>query len=635
MKKPIGILLGIALVSLGPAAEGQKLVAPRMAASHASTALRTLDAQTAVVQQYCVTCHNERINAGGMSLASFEAGKAADHAELTEKMIRKLRAGMMPPPGAKRPDDSTIDGLAGALEAVVDTAAAARPDPGWRPFQRMNRAEYARSIRELLAIDVDVTAFLPPDTISGGFDNITDTQAFSPVLLEGYLRAASQISRLAVGDRNASAGSTTYKLGRTKSQMQHVEGAPIGTRGGISVVHVFPADGDYVFRMNLHNEPLGGLYGRSTMTALGLKEKVEVSINGERAALLDLNTRMSESDSANSLDLVTPPIHVNAGPQRVSAAFVQNLEAPPDDLLMPTENSLVDVSMSYGVTLLPHMRDLTVVGPSRVTGISDSVSRRKVFTCRATSAAEETPCAEAIVRRLAGQAYRGRVTDQDVRDLMTFYARGRSQGDFESGVRLALQAVLASPRFLFRLEHAPQTLRAGEAYRLKDHDLASRLSFFLWGTLPDTELRDAAAAGALRTSAGVERQVRRMLADPRSEALSTRFASQWLRLQDLEKIHPDYLHYPNYDDTLSESMKRETELFFDSLIREDRSVLDLLTADYSFINERLARHYRIRNVVGSHYRRVQLPETRRGILGHGSILTLTSVADRTSPVLRG
>jgi hypothetical protein len=603
-------------------------------ASHTPAAL-TVDEQTALVKQYCTACHNDKVKAGEMSLASFDAAKAAGHAERTEKMIRKLRAAMMPLPGAKRPDASTIAALAAALENAVDKAAAAQPDPGGRPFQRMNRAEYARSIRELLGIDVDASAFLPPDTISDGFDNITDAQAFSPVLLEGYLRAASQISRLAVGDRNASAGSTTYKIGRTKSQVHHVEGAPIGTRGGISAVHVFPADGEYVFRMNLHNEPLGGLYGRSTMTAMGLKEKVEVSINGERVALLDLNTRMSESDPANSLDLLTPPIHVTAGPQRVSAAFVQNLEVPPDDVLMPTENSLVDVSMSYGVTLLPHMRDLTIVGPSRVTGVSDSVSRRKVFTCRPTSAAEETPCAEQIVRRLAVQAYRARVTDQDLRELMTFYERGRKQSDFESGVRLALQAVLASPRFLFRLEQAPQTIRAGEAYRVGDQELATRLSFLLWGTVPDRELLNAVGTGALRTTGGVERQVRRMLGDPRSEALATRFAAQWLRLQDLEKIAPDYLRYPHYDDTLAEAMKRETELFFDSLVREDRSVLDLLTADYSFVNERLARHYRIPNVVGSHFRRVQLPENRRGILGHGSILTLTSVADRTSPVLRG
>jgi hypothetical protein len=642
MRTAAAALVAIVLCGLSVAAQRQATVLrePKMVASHAAGSATVMpalsvDAQTTLVKQYCATCHNDRMKAGGMSLAAFDAAHVVEQADLSEKMIRKLRAGMMPPAGVKRPDEATLAALASAFETAIDKAAAAKPDPGWRPFQRMNRAEYERSIGELLGIDVDVTAFLPPDTISDGFDNVADVQAFSPALMEGYLRAASQISRLAVGDRNASAGSTTYKLGRTKSQMQHVEGAPVGTRGGISVVHIFPADGDYVFKMNLHNEPLGQIYGRSTMTAMNLKEKIEVSINGERVAVIDLNTRMSESDPSNNLDPATPPIHVKAGPQRVSAAFIQNIEAIPDDLLMPTENSLVDVSMSYGVMLLPHLRDFTVVGPSKVTGVSETASRRKIFTCRPTSAAEEAGCAEQIVRRLAGQAYRGRVSDADLRDLMAFYERGRKQGDFENGVRLALQAMLASPRFLFRLEQAPATLRAGESYPLGDIDLASRLSFFLWGSVPDSDLLKAAGSGALRTTAGLEKQVRRMIDDPRSETLATRFAGQWFRLQDLAKIIPDYLHYPDYDDTLGQSMKRETELFFYSLVREDRSVLDLLTADYSFINERIARHYRIPNVVGSEFRRVQLPENRRGILGQGSILTLTSVADRTSPVLRG
>jgi hypothetical protein len=632
MKRRVAAALVAAVCALSLTAEGQQ-PPPKMAVSHVPGL--PAESQTALVKQYCATCHNDKMKAGGMTLATFDATQAAQHADVTEKMIRKLRAGMMPPAGVKRPDEATVVALAAAFEDAVDKAAAAKPDPGSRSFQRMNRAEYARSVRDLLGIEVDVTAFLPPDTISDGFDNVADVQAFSPTLMEGYLRAASQISRLAVGDRNASAGSSTYKLGRTKSQMQHVEGAPIGTRGGISVVHVFPADGDYVFKVNLHNEPLGQIYGRSTMTAMDLKEKIEVSINGERVAVIDLNTRMSESDPANNLDPATPPIHVKAGPQRVSAAFIQNVEAAPDDLLMPTENSLVDVSMSYGVMLLPHLRDFTVTGPSKVTGISETVSRRMIFTCRPTTAAEENGCAEEIVEGLARKAYRGRVLSEDLRDLMKFYQQGRKQGGFENGVRLALQAILASPRYLFRLEQAPPSLRAGQSYRLADQDLASRLSFFLWGTVPDTELLKAATAGTLRTTAGLEKQVRRMLADARSESLATRFAGQWFRLQDLEKIIPDYLHYPDYDDTLAESMKRETELFFHSLVREDRSVLDLLTADFSFINERIARHYRIPNIVGSHFRRVQLPESRRGILGHGSILTLTSVADRTSPVLRG
>jgi hypothetical protein len=499
----------------------------------------------------------------------------------------------------------------------------------------MNRAEYQAAVRDLLGIDVDVNAFLPPDTISHGFDNVADVQTFSPTLMEGYLRAASQISRLAVGDRNAAAGSTTYKLGRVQSQLRHVEGAPLGTRGGISVVHIFPADGEYVFRASLHYEPLGQLYGRSTMTAMELKEQIEVSINGERVALLDLNTRMSESDPGNDLIIETPPLHVKAGPQRVSAAFVQNIEAPFDDLLMPLENSLADVSMGYGVTLLPHMRDFTVVGPSSVTGVSDTPSRRRIFTCRPTAPGEERACATDIVRGLASAAYRGPVNPQDLEDLMGFYEQGREKAGFENGVRLALQAILASPRFLFRLEETPSTMRAGRPYRLNDIELASRLSFFLWGTVPDAELVKAALSGRLQTPELLEAQVRRMIEDPRSEALATRFAAQWFRLQDLDKIIPDYLFYPDYDFTLADGFRRETELFFDSLVREDRSILDLLTADYTFVNERVARHYGIPNVVGSRFQRVQVPGYRRGILGHGSILTLTSVSDRTSPVLRG
>jgi hypothetical protein len=456
--------------------------------------------------------------------------------------------------------------------------------------------------------------------------------------MESYLRAASQISRLAVGDRNASATSVTYKIGRTASQMRHVEGAPMGTRGGISVVHTFPADGEYVVKMSMHNEPLGGIYGRTTMATMDIKEQVEVSVNGERAALLDLNVRMSETDAKNSLDIKTPPIHISAGPQRISAAFIQRFDGPLDDLLVPLENTLADVNISFGVTALPHLRDVTILGPSSVTGVSDTVSRRMVFTCRPTSAKEEETCAAEIVKRLSAQAYRGAATADDIQDALQFYEQGRKKGDFESGIRMALQSILVSPRFLFRLEQGPgetKTVKASNVYRIGDQDLASRLSFFLWGTTPDADLMKAASGGALRTPAGLEKQVRRMLADRRSEALATRFAGQWLRLQDLEKIHPDYLLYPQYDDTLAQAMQHETELFFDSLVREDRPVIDLLTADYSFVNERLAKHYNLPNVTGSGFRRVQVPDYRRGIFGHGSILTLTSVADRTSPVQRG
>jgi mono/diheme cytochrome c family protein len=647
MRKLAFAVLGLALLGVGLTAQSPQppRTAPKLVSSHpadvpsasdpGSSALGDATSQTALVKQYCATCHSEKGKAGGLTLASFDAATIDRHPDVAEKMIRKLRAGMMPPAGAKRPEAAQLTALAAALETKIDTAAALNPNPGRRPFQRLNRAEYARAIRDLLALELDVTAYLPPDTISAGFDNVADVQSFSPTLMEGYLRAASQISRLAVGDRNASPTSVTFKLGRTASQMRHVDGAPMGTRGGISVVHTFPADGEYVFKMQMHYEPLGGLYGRTTMSVFDIKEQIEVSINGERAALLDLNTRMSETDPKNSLELVTPPMHVQAGPQRISAAFIQRLDGPIDDIVTPLENTLADVSIGFGITVLPHMRDFTIVGPNSVTGVSETPSRSKIFSCRPTMASEEQACAEQIVRALTTEAYRGTPTAEDFKDAMTFYAQGRAKSGFENGIRLALQTILVSPRFLFRLEQAPATSRAARSYRLGDQELASRLSFFLWGTVPDTELIKAASQGAFKTTAGFEKQVRRMLADPRSEALSTRFASQWLRLQDLEKIFPDYLLYPQYDGTLAQAMERETELFFDSIVREDRSVLDLLTADYSFVNERLAKHYNIPNVTGNAFQRVSLPEYRRGLLGQGSILTLTSVADRTSPVMRG
>ena len=620
-------------------APAQSPAAPRPAVAHDPVpGLPSLTAanQTELVATYCAGCHSDRAKAGGLSLAGFNAMKAQEQPEVVEKMIRRLRAGMMPPAGAKRPDAATLEAFTGALESRMDERAATNPNPGWRPFQRLNRAEYQRAVKDLLGLQVDVAAYLPNDTMSHGFDNVADVQGMSATLMQGYLRAASQISRLAVGDRDATAAASTYKVGRTMSQMRHVEGAPMGTRGGIVVTHIFPADGEYTIGVNLHNEPLGGLYGRSTMSVMNINEEIDVAIDGQRVAVIPLNQRMSESDPKNSLDPKTARIHVTAGPHRVSAAFIQKFEAPIDDSLMPTENTLADVSMSFGVTLLPHLRDMTVNGPYAVTGVSDSVSRRRIFSCRPTSAAEEPACANEIIKSLAAQAFRGPVPQADLDTLKGFYEEGRKAGDFEHAIRYTLQAILASPRFVFRLEEVPAATRAGASYRLNDQDVASRLSFFLWGTVPDQELTKAAAAGQLRTAASLRKQVDRMIADPRSEALATRFASQWLRLQDLDKMVPDYLQYPHYDDTLAAGFKRETELFVDSLIRENRSLLELIDSDYTFVNERVAVHYGIPNVTGNEFRRVPVTDVnRRGILGHGSVLALTSIADRTSPVLRG
>ncbi len=589
----------------------------------------SFEAQNALVGDYCVMCHSDQAMTAGFSLESFDVGRAEEKAALAEKMIRKLRAGMMPPSFAPKPDPAEIADLARTLEERIDEVAAANPNPGARTFQRLNRAEYWRSIRELLGLDVDVTAFLPPDTISHGFDNVADVQTMSPTLMEGYLRAASKISRLAVGDRNIGPTEATYKIPRTASQMERVEGAPFGTRGGVSVVYHFPADGEYVFKLMLHGSPTGQLYG-----APAKNEQIEISIEGERVALLDIDPMMDESDP-NGMNMESPPLAVKAGPHRVSAAFLQRFESPLDDLMAPIDHTLADTTIGtdYGVKTLPHLREFRINGPHRVTGISDTVSRRKIFTCRPTSAEDEEPCAQRIVRELASKAYRRPLNEMDVEGLMSFYQAGAAEGDFESGVRTALQAILASPHFVFRLEEAPE---AFGNQRLSDLPLASRLSFFLWATVPDEELLKVASQGMLSEPAILDREVARMLDDPRADALATRFASQWLRLQDLEKIDPDYLFYPRYDQTLAEALKRETELFFENLVREDRSVLEVLSADYTFVNERLARHYGIPNVTGSEFRRVKLEgDARRGVLGQGSVLTLTSVADRTSPVIRG
>jgi hypothetical protein len=598
----------------------------------------TVSAQAELIKQYCTGCHNDRSKAGELTLAGWNATRASADRELTEKMIHKLRAGMMPPSGARRPADGQITQLVAALETRMDAAAAADPNPGWRPFQRLNRAEYSREVRHLLDLDVDLTAFLPADTISDGFDNVADVQTFSPTLMEGYLRAASRIAMLAIGDPDSSATQATFKLPKTASQMERVDGAPPGTRGGISVDHTFPADGDYVFSMDFFAEPLGYLFGN---TRPG--EEIEVSLDGARLALLPIDPRLSEEKTG--LTIKTPALHVSAGTHRVTAAFIQRYEGLINDLIAPIDHTMADteIGIAFGITTLPHLRSLSIVGPHRVTGVSDTPSRRKVFSCRPLSRADESSCAGDIVRRMATQAFRRPVSEKDHARLMTFYARGRKDKNFEFGITKALEAILASPQFLLRVEETPRlrSTSSGEAgspadpYLLGDYELASRLSFFLIGAGPDAELFKLAGLGRLGLPGALSKQAKRLLTLPRADALATRFASQWLRLQDLERVIPDPILYPYSDQTLSLALKKETELFFDSLVREDRSLLDLLTADYTFVNERIARHYGIANVTGAEFRRVTLPEDRRGILGQGSILTLTSIADRTSPVMRG
>jgi mono/diheme cytochrome c family protein len=646
MPSRIALIAALAVLKFGAldpvsamAQAGAAASAPAQTAATPAAAAPAPDPQTALVKQYCTGCHSERGKAGGLSLAAFDATRAAGDPVVAEKMIRKLRAGMMPPSTARRPDPAALQALAESLEPRIDAAAASHPNPGWRPFQRLNRAEYSRAVKDLLGLDVDVTPFLPPDTISQGFDNVADAQSFSPALMEGYLRAASHVTALAVGDIDAGTGEAHYRIPKTSSQLRRVDGAPFGTRGGVSVVHTFPADGDYVFRVELHGNADGFLYGGP---AKG--EQIEVSIDGARKALLDIDPRMAEVTTG--LSLKTPAVQVTAGAHRVTAAFLQRFEGPVNDLIAPIDHTLADtqIGVAYGVTTLPHLKDLSIVGPQRVTGISDTASRRKIFTCRPTRASEETSCAGQIVKRLGAQAFRRPLTDSDFKGLMRFFDEGRVERNFESGIAAAIEAILASPQFVFRLEPIRSTTTAGRGAaaadrveRVGDVELASRLSFFLWGSGPDQELMTLASRGRLTGGVPGElaRQVKRMLADPQAETLSTRFATQWLRLNDVEPMLPDAILYPYYDHTLGESLVKETQLFFNSLVREDHNILDLLTADYSFVNERIARHYGIPDITGNAFRRVAVPEYRRGILGHGSVLVLTSVADRTSPVMRG
>jgi hypothetical protein len=590
-----------------------------------------------VVVRTCVGCHSNRAKAGNLSLEGFQVDAAAEDRDTTEKMIRKLRAGQMPPPGARRPEAAVLANLAETLEAKMDAAGAA--SPGRRTFQRLNRAEYAQSVKDLLALDIDAGSYLPLDPKSANFDNIADAQLLSPTLMQAYLTAAAEISRLAVGDARATAKEVTFNVPRWVSQREQVEGAPFGTRGGLSVEHTFPADGDYRLRVSFYYETTGALYGngRAALHTAEAPEQVEISVDGVRAALLDIDRWMNSSDP-EGLNLSTDPIRITAGPHRISAAFLKRFEGPVQDLMSPLEWSIASTSIAdaYGFTTLPHLRDMAITGPLSVSGVSETPSRRAIFTCRPATAPQQATCAHGIIERLATQAYRRPATEKDTAALMALYQKGAADGGFENGVRLAIEGILASPRFVFRFEERPPTARDGRGYALTDVDLASRLSFFLWASAPDDTLRRLAAEGRLSNQAVLEQQVRRMLADPRAEVLSTRFASQWLRLQDLDKLNPDVRYYPDFDEQLKQSMRRETELFFANLVRENRSVLDVFGADYTFVDERLARHYRMPGVVGSEFRRVTYPDDRRrGILGHGSVLTLTSHADRTSPVLRG
>lgn len=631
--KLVGLLAGVGAVLVVASVDtGSADPSPMPALGLMSYRAVPSEASNEVIEEYCAGCHNDRRSSGNMSLDGFDAGNAHEQAELAEQIIVKLRTGMMPPPGRDRPEEAVLQGVAAQLEATVDSAAALAPNPGSRAFQRLNQAEYAASIRDLLALDIDPEGYLPPDTKSANFDNIADAQMLSPVLMDAYLNTAAEVARLAVGDPEAIPSETTYKVPRLASQTEHVEGAPFGTRGGLSVVHTFAADGVYSFRALMQPIPTGQLFGRTARN-----ERLEISVDGERVALLEIPRWMSQSDP-DGTELQSDPIPIRAGPHRISAAFIVNQEGPVVDILSPIGHSLADtqIGAAYGITTLPHLRELRIGGPFEVTGVSETPSRSEIFICRPTSPSEEEPCATRIINRLATKAYRRPLVEKDRTDLLSFYHEGYEQGGFEAGVRTAIQAMLASPHFLFRIEELAAPTDVEGVFALNDVDLANRLSFFLWGRPPDGELLAHARDGRLSDPEVYDAQIRRMMADPAAEALGRRFAAQWLRLSDIEKVHPDALRYPDFDTQLADDMVEETVRFFNSLVQEDRSVLELMTADYTFVNERLAKHYGIPGVAGQDFERVNYPTSaRRGLLGHGSILTLTSHANRTSPVLRG
>jgi hypothetical protein len=608
-------------------------VAAKPAVSHATasaTSVITVADANALVKKYCVGCHNDRNKdrAGSLTLTSFDLATAGQHADTAERMIRKLQASMMPPPGMPRPEPAVYQNFIRALETNVDAYAKANPNPGGRTFPRLNRAEYSRAVKDLLEIDVDSSQWLPQDTMSANFDNIADEQALSPTLLDAYLNAAGDISRMAVGDKDAPAIDKTYTNKTYVSQhpWDHVPGAPYGTRGGMVVDHVFPADGSYSFEVTFTN----GDNARF--------EDVDISIDGQRVALLAYeNGPQIAADGSGATPLFTDPVLVKAGQHKVAAAFVKRTDGPYEDLIKPHEwSNAGGGSGGGGITTLPQLRDVVIRGPYKTTGISMTPSRKKIFSCRPTSAANERTCARQIVTRLGGEAYRRPLTAAEIDRIMPFYENEAAKNGFEAGVRASLEAILASPYFIFRLEKAPTDARSGGTYRVADIDLASRLSFFLWGEPPDKELIDAAGRKELSTLAGIDKQTRRMLADPKSAAIAERFAAQWLRLQDVEKVRPDPNFYPNFDENIAEAMRTETKMFFNHLVKDDRSLLELINADYTFLNERLARHYGIAGVSGPEFRRVTYPDaTRRGILGHGTMLVQSSLANRTSPVLRG
>ncbi len=580
--------------------------------------------QKAFVDKYCAACHNEKSPAGGLALSRFAAEDISAHADVWEKVVRRLQARSMPPAGLPRPDENGYSTMVATLTGELDRNAAAHPNPGRTDtFRRLNRSEYHNAIRDLLALDVDVSSLLPGDDSSHGFDNVT-VGNLSPTLLERYLSAAQKISRLAIGTPPRGPGGDTIILPADLTQESHFDELPFGTRGGAAIHYTFPQDAEYEIQLRLardRNEHVEGLTGT---------HDVELSLDGERVRVFTVKPPPAGEDHSKVDAELNVRIPVKAGSHEVAAAFLKKPSA-----LLETERQPYQAhfNMDRHPRVQPALYSISITGPFDAKGPGETDSRKRIFVCDT----DDEACAKKILSTVARRAWRRPVADADIEAPLRFYRQARKEGDFENGIEMGLRAVLVSPRFLFRVEQDPTDVAPGTAYRLSDLELASRLSFFLWSSIPDDELLTTAEQGKLKQPAVLEKQVRRMLADPRSEALVNNFAEQWLYLRNLASANPDARTFPDFDDNLRQAFRRETELFFESIMREDRSILDLLRANYTFVNERLAKHYEIPNIYGSRFRRVTFgPDDHRGgLLSQGSILTVTSYATRTSPVIRG
>ncbi len=602
-----------------------------------------VSAQRALLDRYCVSCHNERLKTANLLLDKIDLGRVSADVEIWERVLRKLRAAAMPPAGVPRPDKAASDAFIAWLETTIDRAAAAAPNPGRPVAHRLNRVEYTNAIRDLLAVEIDGRSLLPGDDSGFGFDNIGDVLTVSPSLLERYMLAAQRIGRLAIGDPAMRPDSHTYKAAKLAWQDgQMSEDLPFGSRGGIAVRHRFPMDGEYVITIDLQREVVTGV-----VRGLDSPNQIDVRLDGERVKLVTLPRQTgsaSGSPEEGGADVGIPlevRVPVRAGSRLVGISFLKGATWAFEGVgpeRMPRGTS----SLAQGVRSTPQYgrvdADLDMVridGPFKATA-ADTDSRRRIFVCKPSGVKTERGCATTILRTLARRAYRRPVNKGDVETLLRFYDVGRAGGGFEKGIQLALEKLLVTPDFLFRVERDPANKAPGTAYPVNSVEMASRLSFFLWSSLPDDQLLDLGAQGKLTNAVVLEQQVRRMLGDPRSKALIENFGGQWLYLRNLRSLAPDLLAFPDFDDNLREAFQRETELFLESQVREDRPVMELLTANYTFLNERLARHYAIPHVYGNRFRRVTYGDDRRaGLLGHGSVLTVTSYAHRTSPVLRG